>query len=102
MGADRVAGALAKAFAARMAPGDPSAATLGVRINSIYLGRGGPADPDTMNGVATLNRRRASVRATAIYISNPTDQALPEQALQGRVNALCQAFAYWLATKMRF
>ena len=93
--------ALAQAFAAHMAPGDPSGATLSVRVNSIYLGGGGPADPDRMRGVATLNGRQVSVRATSTYIANPTDQALPEQALQGRVNALCQAFAYWLARKIR-
>ncbi len=39
-------------------PGDPNAATLSVRINSIYLGNGGPADPDIMKGVATLNGRQ--------------------------------------------
>ena len=94
-------GALAQAFAAHMAPGDASAATLSVRIDSIYLGGGGPANPDIMRGVATLNGRQARLRATATYIPTPTDQALPEQALHGRVNALCQAFAYWLARKMR-
>jgi len=94
-------GAIAQAFAAHIAPGDPSAATLSVRIDSIYLGGGGPADPDIMRGVATLNGRQVRVRATATYIASPTDQALPEQALQGRVNTLCQAFAYWLARRMR-
>ena len=92
---------LAQAFAAYMAPGDPNAATLSVLVNSIYLGGGGPADPDIMKGVATLNGRRTNVRATSTYISSPTDQALPEQALQTRVTALSQAFAYWLRRKMR-
>ena len=94
-------GALAQAFPAHMAPGDPSAGTLSVRVNSIYLGGGGPADPDIMRGVAMLNGRQVRVRATSTYIANPTDQALPEQALQGRVNALCQAFAFWAARRMR-
>ena len=48
-------GQLAQAFAAHMAPGDPSGATLSVRIDSVYLGGGGPADPDTMRGAATLS-----------------------------------------------
>ena len=69
--------------------------------DSIYLGGGGPADPDIMRGVAMLNGRQVRVRATSTYIANPTDQALPEQALQGRVNALCQAFAFWAARRMR-
>jgi hypothetical protein len=93
-------GALAQTFAAHMAPGDPGAATLNVRINTLYLGGGGPADPDRMRGVATLGGRTFNVLATSTYFSNPTDQALPEQALQGRVQALATAFAYWLKRKM--
>jgi hypothetical protein len=42
------------------------------------------------------------VRATSTYIPSPVDQALVEQALHGRINALSQAFAYWLARKMQF
>lgn len=97
---------LAEAFAASMAPGDPGEATLSVTINSIYLGGGGPADPDIISGVATLSggagpARRTRLRATSTYISSPVDQALVEQALQGRVQALSQAFAYWLKKKIR-
>lgn len=89
-----------------MAPGDPGEATLSVTINSIYLGGGGPADPDIISGVATLSggagpARRTRLRATSTYISSPVDQALVEQALQGRVQALSQAFAYWLKKKIR-
>ena len=98
---DALPGALAQAFASHMAPGDPSGGTLSVRIDSIYLGGGGPADPDRMRGVASLNGRQTSLRATSTYISSPTDQALPEQALHGRVTALSQAFAYWLSRKLR-
>jgi hypothetical protein len=94
-------GALAQAFAAHMAPGDPNGGTLSVRIDSIYLGGGGPGDPDRMRGVATLNGRQISLRATATYTSSPTDQALPEQALHDRVTVLSQSFAQWLARKMR-
>ena len=99
-------GQLARAFAPVMAPGDPSGATLNVRIDTIYLGEGGPGDPDQMRGAATLSggagpTRVTRVRAIAIYISSPVDQALPEQALQGRVQALAQSFAYSLARKLR-
>src|SRR5271155_1516911 len=93
-------GALAQAFAAHMAPGDPTAPTLNVRVNPLYLGGGGPADPDRMRGVATLGGHTINVRSTSTYISNPTDQAFVEQALQGRVQALSQAFAYWLARRL--
>ena len=94
-------GQLAQVLASRMAPGDPNAATLSVRIDSIYLGQGGPADPDIMKGVATLNGRRVALRAISTYFPSPVDQALPEQALQTRVQALAQAFAYRLRRKMR-
>ncbi len=101
-----VPAALAQVFAADMAPGDPAAATLDVRVNTLYLGGGGPADPDLMTGVATLSgggrpTRRTRVHATSTYIANPTDQALPEQAMQGRVQAVSQAFAYWLKRKLQ-
>ena len=92
---------LAQALASRIAPGEPGAATLSVVVNSIYLGGGGPADPDVMTGVATLNGRQVRLKATYTYIPSPTDQALPEQALQGRVQSLSQAFAYWLRRKLR-
>ncbi len=74
---------------------------LHVRIDTLYLGGGGPADPDSMRGVATLGGRTIHVHAVSTYFSNPTDQALPEQALQGRVQALSQAFAYRLKRKLR-
>ena len=93
-------GALAQAFGARMAPGDPGAVPLDIRLDTLYLGNGGPADPDRMRGVATLGGHSISVRADSTYIANPTDQALPEQALQGRVQALAVAFAYRLKRKL--
>ncbi len=88
-------GALAQAL------GSAAPAGLRVRIDTLYLGGGGPADPDRMRGVATLGGRTISVRAVSTYIANPTDQALPEQALQGRVQALSVAFAYRLKRKIR-
>ena len=91
---------LAQALASRMAPGEPGAATLSVVVDSITLGGGGPANPDVMTGVATLNGRQVHLKATATWFPNPTDQALPEQAFQGRVQNLSQAFAYWLRRKM--
>jgi hypothetical protein len=54
-----------------------------------------------MKGVAALNGRQTRLRATSTYFPSPTDQALPEQALQTRVTALSQAFAYELRRKMR-
>ncbi|HEY1864224.1 MAG TPA: hypothetical protein VGG77_11185 [Roseiarcus sp.] len=73
---------------------------LRVRVDTLYLGNGGPADPDRMRGVATLGGRTINVRATSTYWPSPTDQALPEQALQGRVQALSVAFAYRLKRKL--
>jgi len=93
-------GAIAQAFGARIAPGDPGAVPLNVRIDTLYLGGGGPADPDRMRGVAMVGGHTISVRGVSTYISNPTDQALPEQALQGRVQALAVAFAYRLKNKL--
>jgi hypothetical protein len=40
------------------------------------------------------------VRAVSTYFSSPTDQALPEQALQGRVQSLAVAFAYRLKSRL--
>jgi hypothetical protein len=87
-------GALAQALGA----GAPSG--LQVRVDTLYLGNGGPGDPDRMRGVAILGGRTINVRAVSTYWPSPTDQALPEQALQGRVQALSTAFAYRLKRKM--
>jgi hypothetical protein len=93
-------GAIAQAFGGRIAPGDPGAVPLNIRIDMLYLGGGGPADPDRMRGVAVVGGHSISVRGVSTYISNPTDQALPEQALQGRVQQLAVAFAYRLKQKL--
>jgi hypothetical protein len=87
-------GALAQVLGSRASGG------LHVRIDTLYLGNGGPGDPDRMRGVATLGGRTINVRAVSTYFPSPTDQALPEQALQGRVQALSTAFAYRLKRKM--
>jgi hypothetical protein len=87
-------GTLAQVLGSRAAGG------LQVRIDTLYLGNGGPGDPDRMRGVATLGGRTINVRATSTYFPTPTDQALPEQALQSRVQALSVAFAYRLRRKM--
>ena len=78
----------------------PGAVPLDVRVDTLYLGGGGPADPDRMRGVAMVGGHTISVRGVSTYISNPSDQALPEQALQGRVQALATAFAYRLKRKL--
>jgi hypothetical protein len=98
-------GALAQALAGSMAPGHPNGATLSVRVDAIYLGGGGPGDPDRMRGAATLSggggaARQTSLRATATYIASPVDQTLVEQAMQGRVQALSADFAYRLKRKL--
>ena len=87
-------GALAQALGSRAAGG------LHVRVDTLYLGNGGPGDPDRMRGVATLGGRTINVRAISTYWPSPTDQALPEQALQGRVQALSTAFAYRLKARL--
>jgi hypothetical protein len=86
--------ALPGALAQALGSGAPGELPLQVRVDTLYLGGGGPADPDRMRGVATLGGHTIKVRAESTYISSPTDQALPEQALQGRVQALSVAFAY--------
>jgi hypothetical protein len=78
----------------------PRAGALHVRINTLYLGNGGPGDPDRMRGVVTTGGRTINVRAVSTYFPTPTDQALPEQALQGRVQALSVAFAYRVKRKL--
>lgn len=93
--------ALPAALARVLGSGAPGGPPLHVRVDTLYLGGGGPADPDSMRGVATLGGRMIHVYATSTYFSSPTDQALPEQALQGRVQAVSQAFAYWLKRKLR-
>ena len=92
--------ALPGALAQVLGSGAPGGPPLHVRIDTLYLGGGGAADPDTMRGVATLGGRTIGVRAISVYWSSPTDQALPEQALQGRVQSLAVAFAYRLKRKL--
>jgi hypothetical protein len=92
--------ALPGALAQALGSGAPDGPPLQVRIDTLYLGGGGPADPDTMRGVATLGGHTIKVRAISTYYSTPTDQALPEQALQGRVQALAVAFAYRLKARL--
>jgi hypothetical protein len=96
--------ALPGALAQVLGSGAPGGIPLQVRIDTLYLGGGGPADPDRMRGVATLGGGGAAhtihVRATSTYFATPTDQALPERALQGRVQALAVAFAYRLKRRL--
>jgi len=92
--------ALAQTFA--LAPDDASAPTLSVRVNAIILGPIGPEGGaiDTIKGMGTLGGRTTRLRATAFYTPSPVDQALVEQALQGRVTTLAQAFAQALPAKL--
>jgi hypothetical protein len=101
-------GALAQSLAPYMAPGDRNGATLVARIDYLYLGpsSGGGGfggfrrTQDTINGALLLKGPRGVVanvplRAISSYFPMAVDQALPEQAFQGRVVALAQVFAGW-------
>jgi hypothetical protein len=101
-------GALAQSLAPYMAPGDRKGATLVARIDYLYLGpsSGGGGfggfrrTQDTINGTLLLKGPRGLVanvplRAISSYFPMAVDQALPEQAFQGRVVALAQVFAGW-------
>jgi hypothetical protein len=102
-------GALAQSLAPYMAPGDRNGATLVARIDYLYLGpsSGGGGGfggfrrtQDTINGTLVLKGPRGIVanvplRAISTYFPMAVDQALVEQALQGRVVALAQVFAGW-------
>jgi hypothetical protein len=101
-------GALAQSLAPYMAPGDRKGATLVARIDYLYLGpsSGGGGfggfrrTQDTINGTLLLKGPRGIVanvplRAISSYFPMAVDQALPEQAFQGRVVALAQVFAGW-------
>jgi hypothetical protein len=93
---------LARSFAAHMAPDDPNGQTLNVRIDSINLASIGPQNGaiDTIKGVATLDGVMTRLRATAFFTPDSVDQALWEQAMQGRVTTLTHAFAQSLRRKM--
>ncbi len=103
-------GALAQALAPYMAPGDRNGATLVARIDYLYLGPssgvaggfgGSNRSQDTIVGTLTLRGPRGGVvasvplRAIDSYFPMAVDQALVEQALQGRVTTLAQTFAGW-------
>ena len=92
--------AVPAALAQVLGSGAPGGPPVHVRVNTLYLGGGGPADPDLMRGVATVGGHTIRVRAESTYIPSPTDQALPEQALRGRVQALALAFAYRLKSRL--
>jgi hypothetical protein len=95
---------LAGALAQVLGSGAPGGPPLHRRIDTLYLGGGGPGDPNRMRGVATLGGSRDRtfhVRATSTYFPSPTDQALPEQALQGPVQELAVAFACRLRSRLR-
>ena len=61
--------ALPGALAQALGSGAPGGPPLNVRIDTLYLGGGGPADPDLMRGVATLGGHTIKVRAVSTYIS---------------------------------
>ena len=101
-------GQLAQSFAPVMSPGDPSGATLNVRIELHLPGRGRSRRPRPNERLGDAQRRsganprRARAGDRGIHFQSPVDQSLPEQALQGRVQALWRrSFAYSLAKKLQ-
>ena len=54
--------ALPGALAQALGSGAPGGPPLNVRIDTLYLGGGGPADPDRMRGVATLGGHTIKVQ----------------------------------------
>ena len=97
---------LGRAFAAHMAPGDRTGATVSVRIDSVSLGAVGTggAALDSMKGSATLSAGtgasyHTSVRVMATYVPTAGDRPLSEHALQSRMTMLSHAFAGSLAGK---
>ena len=91
--------ALPGALAQVLGSGAPDGPPLQVRVDTLYLGGGGPASrPDERR--RDVGRQDDKRGAVSTYFSSPTDQALPEQALQGRVQALAVAFAYRLKRKL--
>ena len=73
---------------------------LHVRIDTLYLGNGGPADPDRMRGVATLGGRTIKVGR-----SRPIFRARPIRRCRNRLcRAACRlssvAFAYRLRQRL--
>lgn len=97
-----VTAAAAQRLAADMAPGNTAAKTLTLRVNSIILGPVGPdgTATDWIRGTATLNGAPVPIRATTSYTAMSVDTALWEQALQGRVQTLSQAFVYAMQRKL--
>ena len=57
--------ALPGALAQALGSGAPGGPPLHVRIDTLSLGGGGPADPDLMRGVATLGGHTIKVRAAS-------------------------------------
>lgn len=104
---DELPGALAQAFAGRMAPGDGSGVTLVAEVDYIYLGptSGGTGKPggflDTIAGSLIIRGPHGGVtavtplRALASYYPSTVDTSLVVEGFHGRVVALAQAFAGW-------
>jgi hypothetical protein len=100
-------GALARALATHLAPGERNGAILVARIEDINFGqsggRGGAGggSQDSIQGVLIVASSPAGIaaqtplRAIAAYSPNAADEALIEEAFHGRVVALAQAFAGW-------
>jgi hypothetical protein len=99
-------GALAQAFALHIAARRPERQDAQRHGQFRLSGRRGTRRPRHNEGRRDAERRRlpdrtTSLRATSTYFPSPIDQAMVEQAFQGRMTALSQAFAYWLTRRWR-
>lgn len=96
-------GPLARAFEPYMAPGDPEASALTVRISSVALGPSGPAGAlNSIGGAATLRGRKTTtvtLNTSVPYVPTPAEQPSSQPTLKRRVDALARAFADWLPRK---
>lgn len=99
-------------FADRLAPGDPRAPTLVIRIDSIslssyagdrYRGRGGSANTDYLEGAGLVSAGGRVISATPILSALDANYSgawyLPDID-QRRIASISHHFAYWLRREM--
>ncbi len=94
-------GQLAQALASRMAPGEAGRGDAERGRQLDQSGRRRPRRPRHHDRRRDAERAAdRQIKAISTWFPSPTDQALPEQAFQGRVQNLAQAFAYGLRRKL--
>jgi len=102
-----LSGRIAHALEGRMAPGDPAAATLTVRVDAVVLGPVGAGGGalDRISGDASLRgggveEKPVGVAVTLPYVASRGDLIQAQPARERRVAALAQAFADQLPGKL--